>query len=164
MGPDVPLFSAPSRPVPPGFGVIRTELATEDGRPARWALVEAATMVRNRRVHGLGLANESGAVMILLPWPEPLGLALSSPLGGLSVAGQGWDFEFTAWHDFAVAASDFADLDAVAARLGRAANSLWVQLSPHEPFHHATLNFGRESIVPDPSFATETRSLIITAA
>jgi hypothetical protein len=163
FGPEVPLFSAPSRAVPSGCGVIRLELVTEDANePAQWALVEAATTVRNRTVRAFGLADANGRVAIFLPWPEPLGLVLTSPPGGVNIAGQGWLFEVQAWYDSGAPAAEVADLDAVAAQPGRPADLLLRQLSPPEPFTRATLIFGQELIVPEQP--STSRSLIITAA
>jgi hypothetical protein len=165
FGPDVPLFSAPSRIVPPGYAVVRMELAAGDAsQPAAWALVKATTSVRGKNVQALGLADDRGAAAIILPWPEPASLALTSPPGSLNVAAQGWTFEFSAWHEFGAPPTDMANLDSVTARFGRAANPLWVRLSPPEAFKSATLIFRQELIVPEHNSELDTRNLIITAA
>src|SRR5438552_2656560 len=55
-GMEVPLFSAPSRPVPSGFAVIRAHLIAlleQAYQPARWALLEASATVRNKPVEAL---------------------------------------------------------------------------------------------------------------
>jgi hypothetical protein len=170
QGNDVPLFSAPSRPVPPGCAVIRASLVAtlpnKPVEPASWALLQASATVRNRRVQAvqaLGIADRQGNVAIMFPWPELVTLAVGSPPGGLHLAEQGWPFEFTGWHDFAVAASEFADLEAILSRLARSPDTLATKLSPLETLTHATLKYGRELVLPENGSAPDQpRILIIT--
>lgn len=78
----VPLFSAPTRPIPPGLGAVRAELRdTGAGSPAAHALM------RVKLGEGLwsGIADEAGRVLVVLPTPEVEHLTLGSPPG----SGQG---------------------------------------------------------------------------
>ena len=167
---DVPLFSAPSRPVPSGCAVIRASLvATPPNKPvvpAGWALLQASATVRNRRVQAIqasGIADRQGNVAIIFPWPELVTLTVGSPPGGLHLQEQGWPFEFTGWHDFAVAEYEFADLDAILARLARSPDTLATNFSLLETFTHATLKYGRELVLPENGGAPDPpRILIIT--
>ena len=167
---DVPLFSAPSRPLAPGCAVIRASLVatppTKPLEPASWALLQASATVRNRRVQAvqaLGIADRQGNVAIMFPWPELVTLAVGSPPGGLRLEEQGWPFEFTGWHDFAVPASEFADVDTILSRLARSPDTLATVLSPLEIFTHATLKYGRELVLPEDRGALDQpRILIVT--
>jgi hypothetical protein len=73
----VPLFSAPSRPVPDPLAAVRAQLR-EFGtqRDAAWSLLAVSIDGATR---GLGLADEHGRVAVLFPYPEPPRLSLSSP-------------------------------------------------------------------------------------
>jgi hypothetical protein len=153
-GTNVPLFSAPSRPVPPACAVIRAHLITLLGQqtyePARWALVEARAMIRNVPVEARGLANDKGDVAVMFPWPELFDLTASiSPPGGLHNEPPGWDVDFAAWYDLNFGDSAFADLDAILPSRAGNARELLTQLSPPETFNRATLRYGRELIVPE---------------
>ena len=73
----VPLFSAPSRPVPGHLAVVRAqlrELGTD--RPAAWSLL---TVSIDSIVRGIGLADREGRVAILFPYPERSRPVLTSP-------------------------------------------------------------------------------------
>jgi hypothetical protein len=94
----VPLFSLPARPVPPGFGVVRTRLVRPDGSPAVRAALElrlpTGPPVR-------GYADERGEVAVFVPYPEPAGSNGSPPAGPPhAVPGkltqQSWDVEVRA--------------------------------------------------------------------
>ena len=151
---EVPLFSAPSRPVPPACAVIRAHLITLLGpqtyQPARWALLEARAMIRNVSVEALGLANDKGDVAVMFPWPELVDLTASiSPPGGLRSEPPGWDIDLAAWYGLNFGDSAFADLDAILPSHAGNARELLTQLSPPETFDRATLRYGRELIVPE---------------
>jgi hypothetical protein len=80
----VPLFSAPSRSVPGGYGVIRAELRdesqfdtrTQEYAPASWAMLEAWY---DSQLVGRGLADQQGRIVVLFPYPEPINPPISSP-------------------------------------------------------------------------------------
>jgi hypothetical protein len=111
----VPLFSAPSRAVPGSLAVLRAELreaGTE--RPAAAALLAASVDGTNR---GLGLADQLGRVLVLFPYPEPAGRAMSSPPAATVFR---WSVELTAFYiprAAGTAAADVPDLAAVLAQL-----------------------------------------------
>ena len=163
---DVPLFSAPERPVPPNCAVIRTQLtASDEESAAAWSLVQVTTTVRSQVIRYFGIANPKGSVALMFPWPELTTLVFSSPPGGLQLDAQGWQFAFAAWHDFESPPGTMADLGAILARPANPPDSLWVELSPPAPFSQAVLTFGRELIVPDTNArADHLRQLIITSA
>jgi len=73
----VPLFSAPSRPVPEPLAVVHAqlrELGTE--RDAAWSLLSVSIDGDTR---GLGLADAQGRVAVFFPYPEPPRMSLASP-------------------------------------------------------------------------------------
>jgi hypothetical protein len=62
------LFSAPTRPVPPGLGVIRAQLKEyPTGRDAAHAVME----VEVKGQHWYGLSTEKGTIAVLFPYPTP---------------------------------------------------------------------------------------------
>lgn len=73
----VPLFSAPSRPVPGTLAQVRAQLREfGSDRPAAWCLL---TVSVDLNVVGIGLADREGRVAILFPYPERAKSALTSP-------------------------------------------------------------------------------------
>jgi hypothetical protein len=153
-GTEVPLFSAPSRPVPPACAVIRAHLITlleqQTYQPARWALLQASATVRNVRVEALGLANDKGDVAVMFPWPELLDPTVSiSPPGRLRTEPAGWDIDFAAWYGLNFGDSVFADLDAILLSHAGSARELLTQLSPPRRYGRATLRYGRELVIPE---------------
>jgi hypothetical protein len=75
---DAYLFSAPTRAVTAGFAAVRADLWDEDAdAPASHALVRATLGGRSI----LGLADEQGRVLILMPYPVLARLRLGSPPG-----------------------------------------------------------------------------------
>lgn len=73
----VPLFSAPSRPVPQPLAVVYAQLR-ERGTLAvpAWSLLR---VLINGVQCGLGMADQQGRVAVVFPYPEPPRRALSSP-------------------------------------------------------------------------------------
>lgn len=75
--PRLPLFSAPSRPVPDAVAVVRAGLREfPSGRPAAWCLLQASI---GGTAVGLGLADAEGRATILFPYPAPPKRTLTSP-------------------------------------------------------------------------------------
>ena len=73
----VPLFSAPSRPVPDPLAVLYAQLRESGtGRDAAWCLL---TVTIAGAVCGIGLADEQGRVAVIFPYPEPPRRSLASP-------------------------------------------------------------------------------------
>src|SRR5262249_11364033 len=73
----VPLFSAPSRPVPGPLAAVRTQLVELGSeRPAAWALL---TVSIDGGGPGTGLADANGRVAVLFPYPDRPRPTLASP-------------------------------------------------------------------------------------
>jgi len=78
------LFSAPTRPVPPGLGGVRAYLIDDaTNAPAAWAVVQV--QVDGQAEVWPGIADDRGQVLILVPYPLVDRLRLGSPPG----SGQG---------------------------------------------------------------------------
>lgn len=83
---DFYLFSAPSRPAPPGAGEIRVDVESS-GAPAAYAVVEADV---DGRTH-YGIADERGRAVVYVPYPAAsIALAGSPPSGAAPLADQTW--------------------------------------------------------------------------
>jgi hypothetical protein len=73
----VPLFSAPSRPVPNPLAVVYAQLRElGTGRDAAWSLLTVGIDGIDR---GIGLADTAGRVAVIFPYPEPPRPNLASP-------------------------------------------------------------------------------------
>jgi hypothetical protein len=73
----VPLFSAPSRPLPEPLAVVYAQMREQgSGRDLAWALL---TVAIDGRVRGIGLADGQGRVAVMFPYPEPPRQSLASP-------------------------------------------------------------------------------------
>jgi hypothetical protein len=73
----VPLFSAPSRPVPQPLAVVYAQLREMGtGRDAAWCLL---TVSVDGIVRGVGLADAQGRIAVMFPYPEPPRQSLASP-------------------------------------------------------------------------------------
>jgi hypothetical protein len=151
--PGVPLFSAPSRPLPPGLAAVRADLwdRTLDA-PAAWAVLEVTPAGAPT---ARGIADEQGRVVVLLAYPEPHWPGSSPPPGSRALAAQTWSLQLGVRYDPAGAspplphpASGVApDLCAV---LGQGAATLLEALSPATPLTGATLAFGRQLTLRTP--------------
>jgi hypothetical protein len=73
----IPLFSAPTRPLPDPLAVVRAQLR-EFGtdREAAWTLLGLSI---DGEARGLGLADMHGRVAVIFPYPEPPRMSLVSP-------------------------------------------------------------------------------------
>lgn len=151
--PSAPLFSAPSRPVPPGLAVVRADLwDLELDAPAAWAILEVtpagAPIAR-------GIADERGRVAVLLAYPEPRWPGSSPPPGSRALADQTWSLELGVRYDPAgpgpplpnPAAGVPPDLCTV---LGQGPATLLESLSPATPLTGATLAFGHQLTLRTP--------------
>jgi hypothetical protein len=146
----LPLYSAASRPLPEGLGVLRTELwdAVAD-EPAAWAMV-LATAGDQRTV--AGLADAGGRVMLPLPYPKPvvaLGPVPGSPLGSPPASGgpitqQSWPVTFTVRYRRRTPAPAIPDLVDV---LTQPAATAWQETSRTTPWTSATLRYGQELVL-----------------
>jgi len=73
----VPLFSAPTRPVPEPLAVVYAQLREMGtGRDAAWCLLTASI---DGIVRGVGLADAQGRIAVMFPYPEPPRQSLASP-------------------------------------------------------------------------------------
>jgi len=169
----VPLFSQASRSVPPGFAVLRAELATADGarrQPAAWTLAEVSIPMTRRTIMARGLADSMGRLALFFPWPEPSNIAVGSPLPSPPqlLGDQSWTVHFRAWRDVASppaqpSPDDLPDLGPVLGLLGQPPAGVWEDLSPLVPFTEAALIFGRELLVPARGLGdARPRTLLIT--
>ncbi len=70
--PGIPLLSGPARPPVPGMAVVRVEI-DESGlpplrrKPARWAIVQVTVGAET----AIGMTDEDGRALILVPYPKP---------------------------------------------------------------------------------------------
>jgi hypothetical protein len=147
----IPLFSAPSRPVPPGYGVIRAEVRARfveaDGSvrlaPAAFALLVATVAGAPAR----GLADREGCVAILTPFPEPVpGVAAGSPpSSGPGLWQQEWPVELEAFYHPHARVPEVADL---CRALAQPPVPLWEDEDATRPVPQLTLQYGRELVAP----------------
>jgi hypothetical protein len=148
--PAVPLFSSPSRAVPPGMAVLRADLWDPvAGAGAAWAVLE---VVPAGAPPAFGLADANGRVAVVFPYPEPP----SPPLGpGSPPAGAGgppsWPVEVFA--RYAPAAPPPAAPELCAA-FGQAAATLWADSALTQPLGGLVLQFGQELVARTVDAAT----------
>ncbi len=169
-GDAIPLFPAPGRGVPPGFGVIRAQIRRAgSGAPSAWALAEVIERGRRRGrpVAGLGMADQEGRLTIMAPYPAPGNLSLDSPPGGgpQLLTDQRWPFSLKVWDTFDPTSADRADLDRLLSLLDRVSDGLTDGGSPGNPVDGADLLFDREVILPERSAGDfRPRELYLTPA
>ena len=73
----IPLFSAPSRPLPEPLAVVYAQLSEMgSGREMAWCLL---TVTIDGVVRGVGLADGRGRIAVMFPYPEPPRPSLASP-------------------------------------------------------------------------------------
>jgi hypothetical protein len=141
--PPVPLFSLPSRPVPTGMAAVRADLwdAVAD-TAANGALLEVSAPGLPVT---LGLADEQGRVLVVLPYPEPPTPPLTpgSPLSGPGPLNQQtWPVRLRVLYEPRPSA-DFPDLSR--AMLQRPAQ-VQATLAINQVFMDTTLRFGQDLI------------------
>jgi hypothetical protein len=161
----VPLFSAPQRPVPRGLAVLRADLCdTVEEEPARWAVVEVTIAVPFRTpVHGLGIADERGSMLALFSYPEPNDLFPGSPLNnGLPLAEQEWKVSLKAYYRRQTEPPRVPNLCTVLGQQSQPAAQLWNDAALKHELREATLQFGREVILR--TTGAEQSKLILTPA
>ncbi len=143
--PRVPLFSAPNRPVPGAFAVVRAELReAETGRPAAWALTEVDVPGRNDPERGL--ADREGRVAVIFPYPEPDGAISGSPPSSSSLFDQAWTLPVRAFYTPEDPPADVPEL--CATLLAQNAAVLWEQDPPTgSALTSAVVRFGRETVL-----------------
>jgi hypothetical protein len=85
----VPLYSLPTRAVPPGFAAVRAQLTLGDGTGAHLASLDVGV--------ARGFADARGEVLTLVPYPEPSGSTGSPPFEpGGKLTDQTWQVEIAA--------------------------------------------------------------------
>jgi len=159
--PSVPLYSAPSRSVPPGFAALRAELwDAEAAAPAAWAVVEARSA---GRLCARGISDEGGRLALLFPYPAPARAAAASPpdsppsMRNVPLTGQSWELAITAAYTGALsrpAAAPFPDVRQTLGQLNEPAASLWADRAGGEELSTVTLNFGRGLVLRSESDAS----------
>ena len=146
----VPLFSAPTRSISGGYGVLRAELRDEsqfDTRketyaPASWAMLEA--WYDGQRV-GRGLADRQGRIVVLFPYPEPINPPISSPpTPRTALTSQVWPIELRAFYSPLVPVPQSPDL---CAALTQSPATLLSSLSPPTPLTAVNVAYGVDAIV-----------------
>ena len=78
----IPLFSAPSRPLPDPLAVVYAQLREDGGgSPASWtpAAWTPLSVSIDGVIRGLGLSDREGRVAVFFPYPEPPRMTLGSP-------------------------------------------------------------------------------------
>lgn len=86
------LFSAPSRPVPPGVAVVRADLVEPLAGPAPAPAAHAVVEVEVGGATHFGVADAAGRAVVFLPYPAvSVTLSGSPPSGESSLGSQVWD-------------------------------------------------------------------------
>lgn len=140
----VPLFSAPSRPIPGAVAVVRAELrdlATD--KPAAWALVEASYSSGGSLLTARGLADDAGRVLLMFAYPEGLRRPFgASPSGNTrSLSDQEWSIKLAFFHESSVPVEKAADYGR---RLSQPAAEAAAGPSLNFVLTETTLRFGQE--------------------
>ena len=145
--PGVPLYSAPTRSVSPGIGVIYAHLwdALND-KPASWAMLEASL---NGQFLARGFADREGRIALLFPYPEPnysiLSPPHSSPISGqLPLADQTWTIQLQSFYTPQQPIPEIADLCKI---LNQSPAQLQSSKSPAHPLTEAVLHYGQALIL-----------------
>lgn len=151
--PGVPLFSAPSRPLPTGLAVVRADLwDVELDAPASWAVLEVTP---DGAPTTRGIADPQGRVLVALSYPEPHWSGSSPPAGSSALADQTWSLQVAVRYDPAGASPPLPEPSAGIAPdlctvLGQGPAILLADLSPATPLTGATLAFGRQLTLRTP--------------
>ena len=153
------LFSAVTRPVPPGFGAVRADLVDEStGEPAAWAVVRI--QVAGEAETWTGIADEAGRVLVVVPYPVMQVLQLGSPpgTGQGSITSQKWPLTVEIQYNpdqLTYPAASFSDVqwpwtdtpslkDILA---NQQAASIWTDASTLVTQLATNLNFGEDLVV-----------------
>lgn len=140
----VPLFSAPSRPIPGAMAVVRAELRDlATGEPAAWALVEASYSSGGSLQTARGLADDAGRVLLMFAYPEGQRRAYgaSPPGNARGLSEQEWNIKLAFFHEAIVPVEKAADYGR---RLAQPAAAAAGGPSPLTILTEATLRFAQE--------------------
>lgn len=150
----VPLFAAPTCPVPPGFGVVRAQVRRRSPTgPAAWMLAEMRERERRRgrAVVARGVADPQGRLTVLVPYPGPGNFSLGSPPTGAPqrLSEQRWAFRVQAWGLVEAGADEFLDVERVLRLSEGTPDWLTDGEATTAPVESIEVVFGRETIVPE---------------
>jgi hypothetical protein len=145
--PALPLFSLPSRPIPPGMAVVRARLQHHGERsPAAYAALEVVPAPGAAPVRGI--ADERGEVAVLFGYPEPPGLAGSPPAGTKRpLAATSWPVTVRAFLPRAASPPEAGELPELCSLLDQSPTTLTTTESPPRELGEATLEYGRELVL-----------------
>ena len=141
----LPLFSRPGRPVPAGFAAVRARLLhAGDRRPAAYAALEVVPRPGAPAVRGI--ADERGEVLVLFPYPPPLGLVGSPPIGTKRPLAQAaWTVALRVFAPKAPPSPD--ELPDLCTFLDQSPATLVTTASPPAEIGEATIEYGRELVL-----------------
>jgi hypothetical protein len=153
------LFSAVSRPVPPGVGAIRADFVDHDtNQPAAWAVIRA--QIGGQTETWTGIADEAGRALVLVPYPVMQALQLGSPpgTGQGNITAQGWPVTIEVLYSpdqLSYPAADFTgigwpwtDTPSIRDILGKQqAAAIWTDPATPAAQLTATLNFGQDLVL-----------------
>jgi hypothetical protein len=157
------LFSSVSRPVPPGVGAVRADLWDQDAnQPAAWAVVRVQIIGQTET--WTGISDESGSVLVLVPYPVMQVLQLGSPpgTGQASITSQSWPVTVEVQYSpgqLSFPAADFKDVQWPWTDTPSLRDILWKQqpatiwssaATPSAEFT-ANLNFGADLVLSSES-------------
>ncbi|HEX6480738.1 MAG TPA: hypothetical protein VF043_18010 [Ktedonobacteraceae bacterium] len=144
----VPLFSAPTRPVPGGMAAVRAQLWDPIAQTyAAGAVLEANAA---NRLPVRGFADALGRVVLIFPYPEPVDFVLGSPSlthpveANVPLTNQTWPVQFRAFYAPQYPVPLIPDL---CTTLTQAPAGLWEDTAHTKPFSGATLHFGQGLVV-----------------
>ena len=137
----IPLFSAPSRPVPEPLAQVRAQLFESGaGRLSAWSLLAAHV---DGRLAGVGMADDQGRVALLFPYPQrPRPMLLTSPPPARNDFR--WSIEFSAHcvpRAAATAAPELPSIDQLLAQLATPRTLLAATLPAARPLGPQLLEY-----------------------
>lgn len=157
----VPLYSAPTRRVPPGFASLRAELWDASAEaPAAWAVLEARVA---GRLAARGMSDAAGRLALLFPYPEPARTQAGSPpdsppaLRAAPLLEQTWELALGVGYTGELARpapAPFPDLRRALGQLNAPPARLWADRPGGAEIASAVLRFGREIVLRPDSFAS----------
>lgn len=172
----IPLYSAPTRRVPPGMGVVRADLHdTQADKPAAWAMVEARY---DGALVARGMSDARGSLALIFPRPAPRAASpdpfVDSPPAPRSppLFEQTWELVLSAGYAGVAPGTSVApipDLRAALEQLSAPPARLWADREGGAELEHVTLLYGRELVLrtegaDDSSPPAPQSALLITPA
>lgn len=153
------LFSAVSRPVPPGVGAIRADLLDHDtNQPAAWAVIRV--QIAGQTETWTGISDEAGRVLVLVPYPVMQPLQLGSPpgTGQGNITTQSWPVTVETLYspdqltypaaDFAGVEWPWTDTPSIRDILGmQQASAIWTDPATTAAQLTANLKFGQDLVL-----------------